>query len=108
VEIGEIQIQPSHQNQGIGSRVLTDTMAHVHEQGKKVVLSVALKNERAYRLYRRPGFQKIAQNNSIISCHMTPTFDVYLRRVPDNFRAVGGDRLTGIVTSPTAAHFMAR
>jgi ribosomal protein S18 acetylase RimI-like enzyme len=64
VEVGEIQIQPSHQNQGIGSRVLKDTIARFHEQRKKVLLSVALKNERAYRLYQRLGFQKIAHNDT--------------------------------------------
>ena len=35
VEVGEIQIQPSHQNQGIGSRVLQDTIARVHERGRR-------------------------------------------------------------------------
>jgi ribosomal protein S18 acetylase RimI-like enzyme len=66
IEVGEIQIQRSHQNQGIGSRVLQDTIARVHEQRKKVLLSVALKNERAYRLYQRLGFQKIAHNETHI------------------------------------------
>jgi ribosomal protein S18 acetylase RimI-like enzyme len=64
VEVGEIQIQPSHQNQGIGSRVLKDTIARVHEQRKKVLLSVALKNERAYQLYQRLGFQKVGHNDT--------------------------------------------
>lgn len=64
VEVCEIQIQPSHQNQGIGSLVLKDTIARVHQKRKKVVLSVALKNERAYRLYQRLGFQKVAHNDT--------------------------------------------
>jgi ribosomal protein S18 acetylase RimI-like enzyme len=64
VEVGEIQIQPSHQNRGIGSRVLKDTIARVHEQRKNVLLSVALKNDRAYRLYQRLGFQKVARNDT--------------------------------------------
>jgi ribosomal protein S18 acetylase RimI-like enzyme len=64
VEVGEIQIQPSHQKQGIGSRVLKDTIARSHEQRKKVLLSVALKNERAYQLYERLGFQKVANNDT--------------------------------------------
>jgi ribosomal protein S18 acetylase RimI-like enzyme len=74
VEIGEIQIQPSHQNQGIGSRVLKDTIARVHEQRKKVILSVALKNDRAYRLYRRLGFQKVAENDT----HNLMSYDLKL------------------------------
>jgi len=64
VEVGEIQIQPSHQNQGIGTRVLKDTIAQVHEQRRKVLLSVALKNDRAYQLYQRLGFQKVAHNDT--------------------------------------------
>ena len=51
VEIGEIQIRPRHQNQGTGSRVLKDTIVRVHARRKKVSLSVALKNQRAYQLY---------------------------------------------------------
>jgi ribosomal protein S18 acetylase RimI-like enzyme len=54
IEIGEIQIQPSYQNRGIGTRLLRDTIS----------LSVALKNERAYRLYERLGFQKVARNDT--------------------------------------------
>ena len=52
------------QNQGIGNRVLQDTIARVHDQRKKVLLSVALKNEQAYRLYQRLGFQKVAHNDT--------------------------------------------
>jgi ribosomal protein S18 acetylase RimI-like enzyme len=61
MEIGEIQIQPSHQNRGTGSRVLRDIIARAHEQRKKVLLNVALKNDRAYRLYARLGFRQVAQ-----------------------------------------------
>jgi ribosomal protein S18 acetylase RimI-like enzyme len=70
VEVGEIQIQPSHQNRGVGTRVLTDAITRGHEQGKKILLSVALKNERAYRLYQRLGFQKLAHNDThnLMSC----------------------------------------
>src|SRR5689334_18121214 len=34
VEIGEIQIQPSHQNRGIGSHILRDTIARAHAMRK--------------------------------------------------------------------------
>jgi ribosomal protein S18 acetylase RimI-like enzyme len=64
VEVGEIQLQSSYQKQGIGSGVLKDVIARVHEQHKKVLLSVALKNEGAYRLYQRLGFQKIGNNDT--------------------------------------------
>ena len=70
VEVGEIQIEPDHQNQTIGSRLLCDTIARAREQGKKVILSVALKNYRAYRLYERLGFQKVGQNetHNLMAC----------------------------------------
>ncbi len=64
VEIGEIQIEPSHQSQGIGTRILKDLMDRAHKQRKKVKLSVGLKNDRAFQLYRRLGFQKVAQSET--------------------------------------------
>jgi len=64
VEIGELQIQPSHQNRGIGSRILSDVVSQAHKRGKRVTLSVALKNERAYEFYRRCGFQHVAQTET--------------------------------------------
>jgi len=62
LEVGEIQIDPRHQNAGIGARVLRDTIAK--QRGRKVVLSVALKNERAYRLYTRLGFKQSGANDT--------------------------------------------
>jgi ribosomal protein S18 acetylase RimI-like enzyme len=64
VEVGEIQIQATYQKQGIGSRVLKDVIARAHKQRKKVLLSVALKNDGAYRLYQRLGFQKVGNNDT--------------------------------------------
>ena len=64
IEIGEIQIHPSHQNQRIGTQLLEDVMAKAHQHGKSVVLSVALKNERAYRLYERLGFHCTGRNDT--------------------------------------------
>jgi ribosomal protein S18 acetylase RimI-like enzyme len=47
-----------------------DTIARAHEQRRKVVLSVAFKNDRAYRLYERLGFQKVGQNetHNLMAC----------------------------------------
>jgi len=64
VEVCEIQIQPSHQSQGIGSRILKNTIARAHKQQKRVLLSVALKNKRALQLYHRLGFQKAGQSET--------------------------------------------
>lgn len=57
VEIGEIQIEPSHQGRGLGTSVLLDVIAEASGQGRSVRLSVGLKNERAISLYERLGFR---------------------------------------------------
>jgi ribosomal protein S18 acetylase RimI-like enzyme len=64
VEIGELQIQPSHQGHGIGSRILSDVVEQVHKRGKSVRLSVALNNERACEFYQRCGFRHVAQTET--------------------------------------------
>lgn len=60
VEVGELQVQPRHQGQGIGSRVLRDTLAQAHARGQKVILSTGLQNVRAVRLYERLGFVHVS------------------------------------------------
>ena len=72
LEIGEIQIQPSHQSRGIGSRLLRDVQARAHAQRKKVALSTGLKNLRAVRLYERLGFQHVSQSESHFHMHSEP------------------------------------
>lgn len=64
VEIGEIQIQPTHQGRGIGTRLLLDMIARAHAQHKKVSLSTGLKNHRAFALYQRLGFRHVAQTET--------------------------------------------
>ncbi len=64
IEIGEIQLRPSHQNRGIGSQLLRDAIARAHEQRRSVLLSLGLKNERAHRLYRQLGFRDISQSDT--------------------------------------------
>ena len=64
IEVGEIQIQPTHQGHGIGTRLLLDTIARAHARRKKVSLSTALKNQRAFDLYRRLGFRHIAHTDT--------------------------------------------
>jgi ribosomal protein S18 acetylase RimI-like enzyme len=64
VEIGEIQIQPTHQGRGIGTRLLRDTIALAHAQRKKVTLSTGSKNHRAFALYQRLGFRHVARTET--------------------------------------------
>jgi ribosomal protein S18 acetylase RimI-like enzyme len=69
VKVGEIQIQPQDQNRGIGTTVLLDIVAMAHSHGKRVSLAVGLKNDRAFRLYRRLGFQLVGSTET--HHHMT-------------------------------------
>jgi ribosomal protein S18 acetylase RimI-like enzyme len=64
IEIGELQIQASHQGLGIGGRILGDVVQQAHKRGKNVTLSVALKNERALGFYRRCGFEQVAETET--------------------------------------------
>jgi ribosomal protein S18 acetylase RimI-like enzyme len=64
VEVGEIQIAPTYQNKGIGTRILQDTIARAHAERKKVSLSTGLKNHRAFELYMRLGFRHAGQTDT--------------------------------------------
>lgn len=72
LEVGEIQIQPTHQGRGIGSRLLRDIQARAHAQGLKVSLATGLKNLRAVRLYERLGFQHAYQSETHYHMHSEP------------------------------------
>jgi ribosomal protein S18 acetylase RimI-like enzyme len=73
VEVGEIQIAPEYQNNGIGTRLLRDTIARAHTQRKKVVLSTGLQNHRAFRLYLRLGFRHTGQTDTHNQLECAPT-----------------------------------
>jgi ribosomal protein S18 acetylase RimI-like enzyme len=73
IEIGEIQLQPSHQNRGLGSRLLRDTLARARRDGRRVLLSVGLKNERAHRLYERLGFRDVSRGETHHHMESVPT-----------------------------------
>ncbi len=59
VEVGEIQIDPSHQGRGIGTSVLLEVLSDADAQGREVSLRVGLRNDRAIRLYERLGFRTV-------------------------------------------------
>ena len=64
LEVGEIQVHPTHQGQGIGSQVLKATLERARAQGKRVVLSVGLQNARAVQLYERLGFRHVSRSTT--------------------------------------------
>lgn len=66
VEIGEIQVLPTHQNCGVGSRILSDVIEHANEKGKPASLHLGLRNEGAFRLYRWLGFEETGRSDTHI------------------------------------------
>jgi len=72
VEVGEIQILPRYQNRGIGRRVLVDVIDAAHKIGKRVLLSLGLKNDGAYRLYGSLGFHELSRSDTHIHMSCVP------------------------------------
>lgn len=68
VEIAEIQVDPSHQDRGIGTSVLRDVISNARAQGRDVCLRVGLKNQKAIELYERLGFSSVEQSET--HCYM--------------------------------------
>ena len=56
VKIDEIQISPTFQGKGIGSKILLDIVAKAQLQKKDVHLQVLKVNDRAKKLYYKLGF----------------------------------------------------
>lgn len=74
VEVAEIQIDPRHQDEGLGTSVLLDVISRAGERGRDVRLSVGLTNRKAIRLYERLGFVPVGRSET--HCHMRyPTAD---------------------------------
>ena len=69
VEVGEIQVFPSFQNRGIGRQVLRDVIDAAHKLQRSVLLSLGLRNEAAYRLYKSLGFREVSRSDTHI--HMS-------------------------------------
>lgn len=64
IEVGEIQILPGEQGNGIGTAVLLDIIQQAHGRGAQVRLSTGLKNVRARQLYERLGFRLTATTDT--------------------------------------------
>ncbi len=74
VEVGEIQIELSHQNRGIGTTMLRDVIERAHRQRKAVRLSLGLQNHGALRLYQRLGFRLVEKTDTHNHLTCEPTF----------------------------------
>jgi ribosomal protein S18 acetylase RimI-like enzyme len=60
--LARIEVQPSHQGQGIGSRIVQNLLDHAAKTSLPVVLDVLVVNHRAQALYHRLGFVQTAQH----------------------------------------------
>lgn len=72
LELAGIQLLPSEQSAGIGSRIIADLFAEATAAGKPMTLSVEKDNERARLLYERLGFTVAGQTDE----------EFVMRRVP--------------------------
>lgn len=61
--LSEIQIDPSVQNQGIGTEILTDLFERAHSSGVPIRLQV-LRCSRATVLYERMGFRRCGHTDT--------------------------------------------
>jgi ribosomal protein S18 acetylase RimI-like enzyme len=66
IEIGEIQVLPECQNGGIGTRILSNVLAAAKRKDKRVSLYLGLKNQGAFRLYERLGFEETGRSDTHI------------------------------------------
>jgi ribosomal protein S18 acetylase RimI-like enzyme len=63
VFLASVEILPSYQNRGIGSRLVRELLHRAREQGLPVRLQVLLGNP-AERLYKRLGFRETSRSSS--------------------------------------------
>lgn len=68
IDIGEIQISPVYQGQGLGlgTKVLSDVINRAKTDSKNITLSTGLKNEGAVRLYQKLGFTETRRSDTHI------------------------------------------
>jgi ribosomal protein S18 acetylase RimI-like enzyme len=60
--LGRIEIQPSHQGRGIGTRLITALIDQARQKGQDLVLDVLIVNHRAQALYQRLGLTEVARH----------------------------------------------
>ena len=66
VEIREIQVMPEQQRRGIGTLILSDVVRRAKNEGKCASLYFGLKNQGAFQLYERLGFQETGRSDTHI------------------------------------------
>jgi ribosomal protein S18 acetylase RimI-like enzyme len=62
IYLGRIEIHPSHQSRGIGTRLIAALIDEARRNGQDLTLDVLIVNERAQALYRRLGLTEVARH----------------------------------------------
>ena len=59
-----IEISPEYQNKGIGSKLICDLIKKGSQENKTIELQVFKVNQRAFKLYKKLGFQLVAETET--------------------------------------------
>jgi len=62
IYLGRIEIHPSHQRRGIGTRLITALIDEARRNGQDLALDVLAVNRRALALYQRLGLTEVARH----------------------------------------------
>jgi ribosomal protein S18 acetylase RimI-like enzyme len=62
IYLGRIEIHPSRQGRGIGTRLIAGLIDEARRNGQDLTLDVLIVNERAQALYRRLGLTEVARH----------------------------------------------
>jgi ribosomal protein S18 acetylase RimI-like enzyme len=62
IYLARIEIHPSHQGHGIGTRIVRALLEEAERKGQPLVLDVLTVNRRAQALYRRLGLTEVARH----------------------------------------------
>jgi ribosomal protein S18 acetylase RimI-like enzyme len=62
IYLARIEIHPSHQGHGIGTRIISALLEEAERTGQDLVLEVLTVNRRAQALYRRLGLTEVARH----------------------------------------------
>jgi ribosomal protein S18 acetylase RimI-like enzyme len=62
IYLSRIEIHPSYQGRGIGTRLINMLLDEAGQKGQDLVLDVLAVNHRAYALYQRLGLQEVARH----------------------------------------------
>ena len=62
IYLGRIEIHPSHQGRGIGTRLITALVDEARRNGQDLALDVLAVNPRAQALYQRLGLTEVARH----------------------------------------------